>query len=440
MTSTTQTPPADPIAPALHAVEQMIARRQLTEAAQSLNVLAKQSPGDARLYLLGARIAEAAGNAVGAVDACRRAVAAAPAWSVAVTELAMALARANQFQDAIEQAQKAVQLDPGNLPLLARCIDVAHRSQHFPLAIQWLRAALALAPGNLEMQRLVARDLRLTKQHTEALAAYDQLLAAHPGDAPALLGRSQTAQALGDNDAARRDADAVLALQPDKPEYRFWNDVVHGRTPSRQPAAMIESLYDEFAPVYDQHVVRTLKYQLPKAMAERMLQWHPDRNFNLLDLGCGTGLLGVCLGKLQGAMVGVDLSRPMIEQAVRHNLYDRFHNVDLLDALEATPGDQYEVIAALDVFIYAGELARAIPDAFRILKPGGRLVLSCEHAGDDEPDMVLRPSLRFAHRPSAVEALCQSAGFEDVTIEPVALREEDHQPVEGFVVVARKPA
>ncbi len=144
------------------------------------------------------------------------------------------------------------------------------------------------------------------------------------------------------------------------------------------------------------------------------------------------------LGRLQGALVGVDVSLPMIEEAHKHGVYDRFHHVDLLDALEATPESLYDVITALDVFIYAGDITQAAKDAHRILKPGGRFVFSCERSGDAEPDLVLRPTMRYAHKVAAVEALCRAAGFAEVELESVEVRQEGQQPVEGFLVVARK--
>ena len=85
----------------------------------------------------------------------------------------------------------------------------------------------------------------------------------------------------------------------------------------------------------------------------------------VLDLGCGTGLLGLMLGKIAGSMIGVDASIKMIEQAEKHGVYDRFHTVNLLDALRETDASQYHVIAALDVFIYVGDLAQAIARCLR---------------------------------------------------------------------------
>ena len=161
-------------------------------------------------------------------------------------------------------------------------------------------------------------------------------------------------------------------------------------------------------------------------------------SLNVLDLGCGTGLLGVCLGRLDGFLIGVDISMKMIEQAARHNVYDRFHNANLLDALRDTPDSTYEVVAALDVFIYAGDLTDTVPDAFRLIVPHGDFLFSCEAAPEDGPDLVLQASGRYAHKRSHAMAVCREAGFTSVEIEDLVLRYEGDQPVQGFLVSARK--
>jgi len=55
------------------------------------------------------------------------------------------------------------------------------------------------------------------------------------------------------------------------------------------------------------------------------------------------------------------------------------------------------VIAALDVFIYVGDLTRAIPDAFRILRDGGHLIFSCETAPESGSDLVLQTTQRYVY-------------------------------------------
>ena len=199
-------------------------------------------------------------------------------------------------------------------------------------------------------------------------------------------------------------------------------------------------MFDAMAETYDQDMVRGLGYQLPKIVAEKIYRRFPTKALSVLDLGCGTGLLGVCLGRLDGFLIGVDISTKMIEQAARHGFYDRFHTVNMLDALRETPAEVYEVITALDVFIYTGNLGATVPNAHRILMPAGDLYFSCEIAPEDGPDFVLQANGRYAHKRSHVLALCKEAGFEDVQIEDLVLRHEAGEPVNGFLVTAHKAA
>jgi predicted TPR repeat methyltransferase len=326
------------------------------------------------------------------------------------------------------------------MEVLARVVDIAHRAQNFELAIVWLERAAALAPENVEITGLLARDWRVTGQHDKAAEAYDRLVQALPGDREVLLGRAFNSLDTGDRAKALQDCESLLERNPDDEEARFYRELALGNTPKTQPASVVRSVFDGLAGHFDQHLVTSLKYKLPREVADIINQRYPERKLNVLDLGCGTGLLGACLGRINGALVGVELSQPMIEQAITHGVYDKFHNVNLLDALEATPESLYDVIAALDVFIYVGDLTAAIPNAYRILRGGGHFIFSCEQAREDEADLVLRPTKRYAHKASHVEALCRAAGFEQVTVELQPLRYEKNEPVTGFLVIARKPA
>ncbi len=421
--------------------ERFIHQRQFKEAAGVLNQLQTQVVGDPRIFMMGMRLAEAAGQPEGALKAARHAVKIAPQWSQAVLDLALLLARQNQFVEAAEEAQKAVALAPGHLPTLRGAIDIAHRAGYAALAIEFLPRAIELAaPNNLTYKRQMAQDLAALGRNAEAVTLFNELLLIDSKDEISLRGRADAALAAGDTDSSVADWDALVLLAPDNETYRFHHAVARGQTPATQPVSLPRQLFNDMASVYDQHMVRGLRYQLPKKVADLILEKFPDRKLNVLDLGCGTGLLGVCLGRLDGYLVGVDVSEKMIEQAARHQVYDRFHNVNLLDALQATPADLYEVLTALDVFIYVGDLAQAIPDAHRIAKPGGYVIFSCERALATETPWVLRPSKRYAHEQGHIESLCRAAGFADIRVEDTTIRFEGTEPVNGFLVVARKAA
>ncbi|HSV46572.1 MAG TPA: methyltransferase [Ramlibacter sp.] len=423
----------------LNAVDRMIASGQLEKAAEALNFMAVTAPADPRPYLLGIRLGEACNNPKTALESARTAAQLAPSWSIAVSELAFLLARLNHAEEAMQQARQAVALAPADTQLLARMTDVAHMARDFETAVEWLRRVDQLAPGQAPVLRLIARDLHVLGRHRESVAAWGQALALDEKDRESLMGRMQAAFVLMDQAQAVRDCETLLALEPGNEEYRFWHAVAQGRTPPSQPDSAVRSLFDGFADVFHQHIVERLKYQLPREVAQKIFERHPDRKLDLLDLGCGTGLLGEHLGRIDGSLVGVDISPRMLDEARRLNVYDRLDAAGLTQALVAEPDASYDVVAALEVFVYLGELGATFPQVMRVLRPGGALIFSCESASPGEGDLLLRPSLRYAHSQERVEAQCHAAGFADLAVERKVLREENGAPVHGFVVLALKP-
>jgi predicted TPR repeat methyltransferase len=424
----------------LQSIEQLLASGELKPAAEQLNELARTAPQHPAIYMLGMRLGEAAGNGEAALKSARRAVACAPGWPVAVAELAACLARQNKMPEALAEAKRAVDLGPNDISVLRRAIDVANHGRESAIALPWIKKASALAPTDPMLQRMLARALADTGAPDEAITVLDDALQIENAPIELLAERMTIHFNAGHAADAKRDSARLLELQPDNESFRFWRDKTHGNVPTTQPRAMVEGLFDNYAPTFDMHLVRGLQYDTPKKVAEWIKEHYPTLELNILDLGCGTGLLGVFLGPIKGAMIGVDLSEKMIEQAARHKLYHRFHRVNLVDALENTPPSLYHVITANDVLIYVGDLSAVIPNAWKVLRADGNFIFTCETAPEDGPDMVLDDKLRYRHKASAVEAMCREAGYDKVELENVTLRMENGKPIEGFRVIAHKAA
>lgn len=434
----------------LKSIEQQINQDQLQEAAQQLNLLVKTDPHDPRLFLLGSRLAEAAHNPQGVLEAARKAHELALGWPTATIYLAGVLASHGEAEEAMSLAEQAIQQGAseayraGNeTELLTKAAALAQRLGLHTKALQWLRQAEQINPDNLTVRHQIGRSQMYSGDPANAVITFTELLQRRPNN-PALLNdrlrasldAQQTAQAI-------LDGEALVAMEPDNEVHQFYLDIARGVTPKTQPAAVVTELFDGYAASFDRSLVIQLKYKLPRDVAQMIHQWHPDRKGDVLDLGCGTGLLGVCLGRIEGALVGVDLSAAMIEQAGRHRLYGSFHRVNVLDALRDTPENLYHVIAALDVLIYIGDLATVIPNAQRILLPGGRFVFSCETGAKNEtvanPGYSLQSNYRYTHQPNYVQGLLEQAGFEEIAMEDRVLRYERDEPVAGILVTARKP-
>ena len=417
----------------------LITDRQLDQAGTMLDAVAAFAQQDPRFHTLHMMLAEARQQPEQALAAARTAVQKAPLWGPTQLDLALLLGRLGRHEEALVQARHALALAPGQLPVLQSLIDLAHQANDLPQAVQWLTQALALEPGHRLHQRLLAGDLSVMGDTTRAIPLFDQLVDSGPEDEEALLGRAHALLAAGRLDEALRDWDALLQRQPGNSTWQYYREVARGQTPATQPTGMVGALFDQMAGTFDMHLVRRLQYQLPQQVARLLLQWHPDRRLAALDLGCGTGLLGACLGAVAGPLVGVDASARMLERAGQHGVYAQLHHGSIMDVLAGTPEASYQAVVALDVFIYVGALEDVIPACAWVLAPGGRLVFSCERALDAEPPLVLRPSGRYAHRQQEVEALCHAAGLTQIEVQDVDVRLEAGAPVKGFLVVARKP-
>ncbi|HEX7916976.1 class I SAM-dependent DNA methyltransferase [Rudaea sp.] len=224
----------------------------------------------------------------------------------------------------------------------------------------------------------------------------------------------------------------------DEDVRRFREAVARGETPRTQPAALVAELFDGLAERFEKHLVGRLQYRVPHRVADIMLGRYPDRKLDLLDLGCGTGLLGLCLGRLDGDLVGIDLSARMLDQARPLGIYSELRLGDALAELRSTPAARYGCIAACDVFIYVGDLSDFIPDAFRALRSGGVLIFSCEEASAAEGELRLRASGRYAHSRASIASLCRDAGFAACTFEDIVLRLEADSPIAGYIATAEK--
>jgi predicted TPR repeat methyltransferase len=428
----------DPVQPALRDVRERIAAGDLRAAAAALNAIAGRHPTDPRIYLAGISLAEAAHNPEGALDAANRAVGLAPKWAPATMELAAVLSRQNKHAEALARADEAVQLAPDALPLIERATAIANNAGDHLAAYRYLQLASRIAPDDVSIKRSIASNLSERQEYAEARNIFQAVLDSVPEDMISLLGRAFCTLKLGEYATAEAYFTHLMTLQPDHQSHAYYLAIARGETPPTQPIQMIEHLFDSYAERFDHHLVGGLKYRVPRRAAEVIREHHGGQPFGVLDLGCGTGLLGVYLGAPGGALVGVDVSSAMIREAGKHGLYTRLLTNNLVDVLRETAAEEYDVVTACDVFIYVGDLAEVVPDAYRVLAKGGHLIFSCETASEDEPDMVLRPSNRYAHKESSIRRLCSTAGFDRVDIEAINVRNEGNEPLAGFLVTARK--
>ena len=216
----------------------------------------------------------------------------------------------------------------------------------------------------------------------------------------------------------------------------------HGAGPAGQGTATsyVEALFDQYAPQFESALVDRLGYQVPALLdamlTETMARLDIDRFATMLDLGCGTGLMGVRLRDRVDFLEGIDLSAAMIAETARRANYDRLEKAELV-AFLAGRAPTTDLITAADVFIYCGALPPVLAAVIPALKPGGLLAFSLE-AHDGEEPVFLRASLRYAHGDAAARQAVADAGLEVLRFDRATLRQDRGAPIEGVLVLARK--
>lgn len=156
----------------------------------------------------------------------------------------------------------------------------------------------------------------------------------------------------------------------------------------------------------------------------------------VLDLGSGAGVDCFLAARRvgdSGRVIGVDMTPEMLARARANARAAGLANVEFrLGEIEALPvaDDCVDVILSNCVINLSPDKRRVFQEAFRVLRPGGRLAISDVVATADIPEEALRdPAMHSGCVSGAVsvdelERLLSDAGFAEIGIAP---REESRE-------------
>lgn len=187
-----------------------------------------------------------------------------------------------------------------------------------------------------------------------------------------------------------------------------------------QAAPDLPARYATLAADYD---AKALHQRIPQTMIAFFATLCPQRPWGtVLDLGCGTGLIAAHLPPPR-VIDGVDLSREMLEQALRRRLYRQLYFGDLRAFLNDGVSC-YNTILAAGVMNYFSDLTNIVQSVAKRLAPGGVFAFATDPLLDPPPGSP--PDAEFACTPSGEychsrQHLHHVAGAAGLTVREIAI-------------------
>jgi ubiquinone/menaquinone biosynthesis C-methylase UbiE len=192
------------------------------------------------------------------------------------------------------------------------------------------------------------------------------------------------------------------------------------------------------------------------ARAGQMTTTAVQSMLDALEAGTGTRLLDVCCGPGYGAgaaaargaqAIGIDISGEMVEEARR-----RFPTAEFLEGDAESlnfPDVSFDAVMCAFGLLHLPESEKAIAEAFRVLKPGGRYAVAvwCQpeqarllglalnaitaHADMAVPLPPAPPIFKYSD-PLVAKSALETAGFRNVAVEEVPITFHGNSPEDVF--------
>jgi predicted TPR repeat methyltransferase len=132
--------------------------------------------------------------------------------------------------------------------------------------------------------------------------------------------------------------------------------------------------YDVWAADYDSDL-DDLRWKAPQAGADRCHHFARP-GAEILDAGCGTGLVGVSLsGMGHSRIVGFDLSTGMLERSAARGVYAELHQGSLLDPLPFDD-ERFGSVVSVGVFTLGHVEGSAFAELARVTASGGHVSIT----------------------------------------------------------------
>ncbi|GJM07696.1 MAG: methyltransferase [marine bacterium B5-7] len=339
----------------------------------------------------------------------------------------------DENEAAVTHYQSALELLPQYLDARRELIQALLRLEQDKLALKHLNVTLMQDPDFVDDHYNAGVVLLKLNQLNDALYHFREVMRLDENHVETLANLGALALRQGRLKSAQEHYEKLLKIQPENDIAAYTlTALTQSDNPEKPPLAYVQQLFDSYAEQYDEHMQEQLDYQVPELLEKQLSEQLPNAKnlLNVLDLGCGTGLLAETLKPYAKHLTGVDISAAMLTKAQEKQHYDELVQYDIVEFLKQT-AQSFDLMCAGDVLNYLGDLAPIFSAARARMSPEGLLCFTIE-AGSTAA-YQLAQSGRFTHDPTQVAALAESCDWQLVQQTEVILRLQRGQAVPGVL-------
>ena len=141
----------------------------------------------------------------------------------------------------------------------------------------------------------------------------------------------------------------------------------------------IKEYWEGEAAVYSRGIQEELNSKLRQAWKELILTYAPQKKvLKILDAGCGPGFFPIILGEEGHEVTGIDITENMILEA-KENVKANGQKAELftMDCQKLDfPDNTFDLVISRNITWTLGNPQKAYQEWMRVLKPGGRILIS----------------------------------------------------------------
>ena len=372
----------------------------------------------------------------------------------------------NQWDKALEAYKKAAELEPYSPEPWTNQANIFRHRGDLAAAEHYYQRALAQDKNYIPARHNLADLMVCADRLAEGLEQYRVVLTQNPNYVPALYNLAVVLERVGEYAEAaglyvkllsvgetigniRWRLANTLALLAET-DRKLAGDFAKGwikNFPQDAIAAHIEAafqqkketditdyvqaLYDDFADTYDS----TMQHLKASAVNEVAALIPSGSYTKALDLGCGTGAVGLALqGKVKD-LTGVDLSEKMLEKARTNGQYHHLHLSDIQSFL-VDKKEKYDLITLVEVLEYLPDIRLIFPEIVSHLKKKGFFAFSVETTTKSRP--FLSPNGRYLYPEEYIKSIIEENNITILKQKKINIRLEGKNFAGGFVFLTQK--